>query len=66
MIPAGEVADGWLIVGGGVKTTTDPQYTDEPYIAFLNEKLDEAGLDTSVGLYGTGFATLLGHRFRRC
>ena len=55
MIPAGEAADDWLIVGGGVKTTTDPQYVDEPFIAFLNERLGAAGLDTSVGLYGSGF-----------
>jgi branched-chain amino acid transport system substrate-binding protein len=55
MIPAGDAAQDWLIVGGGLKTTTDPQYIDEPYIAFLNEELAEAGLDISVGLYGTGF-----------
>ncbi|MCP5030028.1 MAG: ABC transporter substrate-binding protein, partial [Actinomycetia bacterium] len=56
MIPAGEAADGWFIVGGGVKATTDPQYADDPYISFVNETMDAAGLDTSVGLYGTGFA----------
>ena len=55
MIPAGDAADGFYIVGGGIKATTDPQYVDEPFISFLNEKLDAAGLDTSVGLYGTGF-----------
>ena len=55
MIPAGEVADGWYIIGGGVKATTDPQYADEPYIKFLNDTLSAAGLDTSVGLYGAGF-----------
>lgn len=57
MIPAGDAADGWLIVGGGVKATTDPQYADDPYISWTNETMDAAGLDTSVGLYGTGFAT---------
>ncbi|MDH3681341.1 MAG: ABC transporter substrate-binding protein, partial [Acidimicrobiia bacterium] len=55
MIPAGDAADGWNIVGGGIKATTDPQYADEPFIKFLNETLDAAGIDTSVGLYGTGF-----------
>ena len=55
MIPAGEVADAWYIVGGGVKATTDPQYADDPYISWVNEIIDGAGLDTSVGLYGTGF-----------
>ncbi|MDH3731426.1 MAG: ABC transporter substrate-binding protein [Acidimicrobiia bacterium] len=55
MIPAGEAADGWYIIGGGVKATTDPQYADDAYIQFLNERLDAAGLDASVGLYGSGF-----------
>ncbi len=55
MIPAGDAADGFYIVGGGLKTTTDPQYADDAFISFLNEKLEEADLDTSVGLYGTGF-----------
>ena len=55
MVPAGDAADGWLIVGGGVKSTTDPQYADDPYIKFLNDTLSEAGLDPSVGLYGSGF-----------
>jgi branched-chain amino acid transport system substrate-binding protein len=56
MIPAGDAAEGWNIVGGGMRNTTDPQYTDDPYISFVNETLDGAGLDTSVGNYGTGFA----------
>ena len=55
MIPAGEAADDWLIVGGGQKINTDPQYADDPYIAWSNSKLEEAGLDVSVGLYFTGF-----------
>jgi branched-chain amino acid transport system substrate-binding protein len=55
LIPAGDAADNWLVVGGGVKATTDPQYADEPYIAFLNEELEAAGLDPSVGFNGSGF-----------
>ena len=55
MIPAGETADGWNIVGGGIKATTDPQYLDDPYIAFANTEMEARGLDTAVGLYGTGF-----------
>jgi hypothetical protein len=57
MIPAGDIADGWLIVGGGAIATTDPQYADDPYVKFLNETLEAAGIDTSVGLYGTGFGS---------
>ncbi|MDH3294244.1 MAG: ABC transporter substrate-binding protein [Acidimicrobiia bacterium] len=56
MIPAGDVAEGWNIVGGGLKVTTDPQYADDPYIKWANETMDAAGLDTTVGNYGTGFA----------
>ena len=55
MIPAGDAADDWLIVGGGAKVNTDPQYADDPYIAWANSKLEEAGLDISIGLYFTGF-----------
>ena len=57
MIPAGDAADGWHIVGGGIKATTDPRFADEPFIAFTNQTLTGAGLDPSVGFYGTGFAT---------
>ncbi|MEM7338984.1 MAG: ABC transporter substrate-binding protein [Actinomycetota bacterium] len=56
MIPAGDAADGFLIVGGGVKATTDPQYADDPYVVWVNEQMESRGLDISVGLYGTGFA----------
>ena len=55
MIPAGDVANGWNIVGGGLKVTTDPQYADDVYIKFLNETLAAAELDTTIGAYGTGF-----------
>ncbi|MFT7601572.1 MAG: branched-chain amino acid transport system substrate-binding protein [Acidimicrobiales bacterium] len=55
LIPAGDSGDGFFIVGGGYKATTDPQYIDDPAIAFINETLEAAGIDTSVGLYGNGF-----------
>jgi len=54
MIPAGEAADGWRIVGGGQKVNTDPQYADDPYVQFANELLADADLDITVGLYFTG------------
>lgn len=54
MIPAGDAADGWQIVGGGQKVNTDPQYAEDPYVIFANELLDNAGLDKTVGLYFTG------------
>jgi branched-chain amino acid transport system substrate-binding protein len=55
MEPAGPAADGWWIVGGGWKDTTDPLYIDEPYIKFLNDRLEQDGLDPSISLLGTGF-----------
>jgi hypothetical protein len=52
---AGETADGYLTIGGGLKGTVDPQYADDPYIAFVNSELDAAGFDPSIALYGNGF-----------
>ena len=42
-----------LDIGGGVKDSTDPQYADEPFIAFLNETLKAGGLDPSISLLAT-------------
>jgi ABC-type branched-subunit amino acid transport system substrate-binding protein len=56
MGPAGEAADGWLIVGGGQKVSTDPQYADEAFIVWENEMLTAAGLDPNVDLITTGFS----------
>ena len=55
LAPAGEVADGLLVVNGGGKSTADPRFADEPFIAFANGELVAAGLDTSIGFFGTGF-----------
>jgi len=55
MAPAGMAADNWWVVGGGVKDSTDPQYADEPFIAFLNETLKAGGLDPSISLLATGY-----------
>ena len=55
MAPAGMAADGWWIVGGGLKDTTDPKHMDEPFIKFLNKNLEDGGLDPSISLLGTGY-----------
>ena len=55
MAPAGMAADGWWIVGGGLKDTTDPKHMDEPFIQFLNKNLEDGGLDPSISLLGTGY-----------
>jgi branched-chain amino acid transport system substrate-binding protein len=54
MIPAGEAAEGWYIVGGGQKVNTDPQYADDVYVQWVNQLLTDAGLDIKIGLYFTG------------
>ena len=53
--PAGDFADDWWIVGGGIKDSTDPKYSSEPFIEFINNNLDEGGLDPAVSLYATGY-----------
>ncbi len=55
MAPAGEAADQWLIFGGGWKDSTDPQYVDDTYISWMNERIEEAGLDSSISAYATGY-----------
>lgn len=61
MKPAGAAADGWLVFGGGSKDGTDPRYADEPFIEFVNENLEDAGLDTSISLHAIGY--LFGHPY---
>jgi len=55
MAPAGDAADGWWVVGGGVKDSTDPKYINEPFIAFLNQNLEDGGLDPGISLLATGY-----------
>ncbi|WP_419552850.1 ABC transporter substrate-binding protein [Candidatus Poriferisodalis sp.] len=55
MAPAGMAGDGWLIVGGGTKDCTDPAYSAEPFIEFVNSNLRSAGLDANLSLYGVGY-----------
>jgi len=55
MAPAETAADGWLIVGGGQKTSTDPQFADEAFMVWMNERLTGDGLDPAVDLIATGF-----------
>lgn len=55
MKPVGAAANDWLIVGGGIKDTTDQRYAGEPFIKFLNQNLEGAGLDPSESLYGSGY-----------
>lgn len=55
MEPAGASANGFLVVGGGGRATTDESMADDPFIGWTNDRLAEAGVDTKVGLFGTGF-----------
>ncbi len=54
LVPAGEAADGWRIVGGGQKAGSDPQWADDPWVSFANQLTVDAGLDPTIGLYFTG------------
>ena len=53
--PAGQAGDGIIVLGGGLKVSNDPAIADDPFVSFLNDELDAAGLDQTVGLYGSGF-----------
>ena len=55
MRPAGDFADDWWTIGGGVKDSTDPKFAAEPFIEFLNDNLEADGLDSRVSLYATGY-----------
>lgn len=55
LAPAGAVADGWRILGGGLKTTADPAWADDPYVAFVRRSLAEADLDPADPQSSAGF-----------
>lgn len=55
MEPAGDTADGWWIIGGGIKDNTDPQWADDAWINYINTELEAAELDPAISLYGEGF-----------
>ena len=55
MAPAGDAANDWWVVGGGVKDSQDPKYSNEPFIKFVNETLEAGGLDPGISLLATGY-----------
>lgn len=55
MKPAGDAGDDWWIVGGGLKDHTDPNYSDEVFMKFINDQLSDRGLDPSISLLGSGY-----------
>ena len=52
--PAGEAADDYYIVGGGVKDITDAAFAEDPWVAFFKGLLTDAGLATDNSTYGSG------------
>ena len=54
MAPAGMAADGYWIVGGGAKDTTDSVKMKEPFIAFARQLIEDAGEDPNISLTGEG------------
>ena len=61
MAPAGNAADGWWIIGSGVKDTSDSNYADENFIIWLLSNLVEDDLDPDRHHYSTGY--LYGYPF---
>ena len=53
--PAGAAADGWRIIDGGAKDTTDPAYAEEPFIEFVLANLVADELDPANQLSGIGY-----------
>ncbi|MPY92302.1 MAG: ABC transporter substrate-binding protein [Acidimicrobiia bacterium] len=52
----GSAADGWLIVGGGVKDFNAEALDDDPYVAWARDMLAEQDVDyRSSGSIGVGF-----------
>ncbi len=61
MAPAGDAANGWWVVGGGAKDTTDAVKMEEPFIQFVNGLITDAGEDAGISLTGEG--TFRGYAF---
>ena len=60
--PAGDDGDGWLIVGGGVKDTTDPALIgSDAFIDFIIESLEANDLDPTISMFGNGY--MLGYPY---
>ncbi|MEZ5412630.1 MAG: ABC transporter substrate-binding protein [Acidimicrobiales bacterium] len=55
LAPAGPAADGWRILGGGLKATADPAWADDPFVAFARRTLSQAGLDPADPQASAGF-----------
>jgi branched-chain amino acid transport system substrate-binding protein len=54
MTPAGEAAEGWWIVGGGIKDHLDASTADEPFMSFLMDNAEAAGLDPTLSMLSMG------------
>ena len=54
LAPAGMAADGYWIVGGGQKDTTDSAKMEEPFIKFARQLISDAGEDADISLTGEG------------
>ena len=52
--PAGRSGEGYLSIDGGVKNIDDPAGNDDPFVMFIRELLDGAGIDDDSGLAAVG------------
>jgi len=60
--PAGDDGDGWYIVGGGVKDTTDPALIgSDAFIDFIIVSLEANDLDPTISMFGNGY--MLGYPY---
>jgi ABC-type branched-subunit amino acid transport system substrate-binding protein len=54
--PAGDDGHDWLIVGGGVKDTTDPVLIEgDAFIQFVRASLEANDLDPDIAMFGNGY-----------
>lgn len=64
LTPAGEAAEGWLVMGGGLKDHSASEFADDPFIAELNTFLpfdagEESLYATGWGLHGWSYVEAL-------
>ncbi len=56
MVPSGAAGEGFHVVGGGVRSLSDPAVADDTFVRFARRRLTDTGLDPDQSLVGVGFA----------
>lgn len=55
LAPAGDAAQGWLALAGGVRTPSNPDDADDPFVSWVRSELSERGGDPDSSLFSSGF-----------